>query len=305
MSIEKSLIDEDFIDDEDVVVEVDGDEDLLEDEIEPVVEKPKRAEKAIDDELDAVSDKVKARIEALRKQVEFEQQAKIKIAREAEAAIKTAAEIRRENEQIKGLYSDGEKAFISQTKEAIDSQLKSAKQAYKDAFERGDAEAAAEAQMVIADLTSRKREVDGYRSVEFRAPPELPKIAQAPQVDTRAVEWQSSNQWFGRDEEMSALALATHRRLVQQGIHPVNNAEKYYAEIDATMRRRFPDKFEEEKPAKKKAAPSAVAPVSHQIVSGKRTTKVKLTESQVTLARRLGLTPQQYASQLIKEMNGE
>lgn len=307
---EKSLIDEDFVDDDDLVVDIENEDDevVVEEEQD---EKPAPKASSHEDELDNVDDRVKARIAALRKQAETERAARERVTQEAKKALTTAARIRAENEQLKGLYSHGEKAFVAQMRESLDNQLTGAKKALKDAMEIGDAEAAAEANAVVADLIARRREVESYRETQFEATPELPDIERtfrevAPKVepDTRALEWQSQNTWFGRDEEMTALALATHRRLVKEGIHPINNADRYYQEIDAQMRRRFQDRFEDQKkPVAKKTPPTA--PVTHQIVKGKKVTKVKLSERQVQLAQNLGLTPQQYAEAYIKELNGE
>jgi len=256
-----------------------------------------------EDELEEVSDRVKSRIEAMRQEALRERQAREALAKNAKDVEGLADRLRKENEHLKKAYSEGEKVYIEQARNRVDAAIAAAKKDYKAAFETGDSDAVAEIQVAIADLMTQRNEIERYQPSRFDAPPQIPRAPQPqPQrpVDHRAQEWAQKNTWYGRDEAMSAVAMATHRKLVNEGVHPVQHADRYYKEIDSEIRKRFPEKFGDRKPR----SSAGVAPV-RQITGDRKQTRVKLTESQVTLARRLGLTPQQYASQLIKEARDE
>lgn len=301
MTGEENMVDP--FEDLDEEVEVEGYEDDLDNVEDDQPEQ--RSEADHEDELDEIDERVKARIEAAQARAEAEREAAEELARGADAVSKTAAQLRQENERLKALWSNGEKAYLETFKGKLESDMASAKKAYREAFESGDADALAEAQVKISELAAQRREIENYTPAAFDPPPVIPEVKRKPAPDKAAMEWQQKNDWFGRDEEMSAVALAVHRKLVNSGVHPVNDAAKYYKEIDDTIRRRFPEKFETEE-KKAKPRPQVVAGVTKDVVvRNKNTTKVKLTESQVNLARRLGLTPQQYAEQLIKEMRDE
>ena len=119
---------------------------------------------------------------------------------------------------------------------------------------------------------------------------------QVPQPDRRALAWQERNTWFGQDEEMTATALGLHEKLRRNGV--VIGSDDYYAALDKTMRKRFPENFEESKPEDKQRAKPAtvVAPATRSTSSN----KIKLKASQVQLAKKLGLTPEQYAMAALK-----
>ena len=111
-----------------------------------------------------------------------------------------------------------------------------------------------------------------------------------PEPDSKALAWQERNGWFGRNKSMTAFALGLHEDLKDNGV-PVGSDE-YYRELDRTMRKRFPENFEESKPEDKPRAKAStvVAPA----VRSTAPTKVRLKQSQVNLAKKLGLTPEQY-----------
>jgi hypothetical protein len=121
----------------------------------------------------------------------------------------------------------------------------------------------------------------------------------APQPDARALAWQEKNKWFGQDEEMTSLALGLHEKLVRNGVNP--SSDEYYRSIDSTMQKRFPENFggtdtlEEAKPAQRKPS-TVVAPATRS--TGPK--KVRLTKTQLALAKKFKLTPEQYARELIK-----
>jgi len=124
-----------------------------------------------------------------------------------------------------------------------------------------------------------------------------PKV---PEPDAKTKAWAAQNEWFGNDSEMTGYAFGVHESLVKQGINPQSQADEYYNRIDESMRQRFPDKFDEQQveAAPVRQAGSVVAPAGR---SAKKPRRVQLTSTQVALAKRLGLSAEQYAAQLLKE----
>ena len=120
--------------------------------------------------------------------------------------------------------------------------------------------------------------------------------------DAKALAWQQKNTWFGQDEEMTSLAFGTHEKLVKSGISP--SSDEYYRRIDDTMHKRFPEYFgdatlDEEKPAERTKPSTVVAPATRSTAPK----KVRLTKTQVALAKKFGLTPEQYARETLKLEN--
>ena len=194
-------------------------------------------------------------------------------------------------------YHDERRAKEEQAKKNAAAEAEVAKRGYKEAYEAGDSDALLEAQ---EKLTSARLKAD--RLANFKIPalqeeetpvqPE-PEPAPAVQVDERAANWQKTNSWFGNDDEMTSLALGLHSKLVKQGVSP--QSDEYYEAIDARMRQVFPDNFEEAEPKRKT---QVVAPATRSTAPN----KVTLTRTQVQIAKRLGLTPQQYAKQVALDM---
>jgi hypothetical protein len=125
---------------------------------------------------------------------------------------------------------------------------------------------------------------------------------QVPKPDSRALNWQEKNDWFGKDEEMTSLALGVHEKLVRSGIDPTS--DEYYRRIDSTMQKRFPEHFgdatlDEETPAQRTKPSNVVAPATRSTAPK----KVRLTKTQVALAKKFGLTPEQYARETLKLEN--
>jgi hypothetical protein len=117
-----------------------------------------------------------------------------------------------------------------------------------------------------------------------------------PQSDAKAEKWRESNTWFGQDEEMTSLALGVHEKLVKENGMAYATTDEYYKRIDATMRKRFPENFNDEVEVETRKPSNVVAPATRSTSSK----KVKLKTSQINLAKKLGLTPEQYAQELIK-----
>jgi len=270
--------------------------------------KPRRAENAepqipSDDEVEKYSEGVQKRIKQLKFEFHEERRAKEEAARLQEEALRYAETIKAENEKLRKNLDDGEQTLIGQAKGRIEAQLEKAKKEYKAAYESGDPDALLKAQEDLTTIQNEKYRVDNYqpRSRAAEKPPEpAPQPpAQPPQVDQKAMEWGKKNEWFEKDPEMTGYAYGLHQKLVNQGIDP--RTDQYYDEIDKAVRRVFPDKFDdgkiEEEAPQRQNGPVVAAPSK----TTKKPRTVRLTSTQAALAKRLGLTNEQYAAQLMKE----
>lgn len=282
---------------------------VVDDTPEPDKGKPRRAEGSEpdvsdDDEVGKYSEGVQKRIKKLKFEFHEERRAKEEAARLQEEALRFAQQTKAENDQLRKTLSEGEGVLVGQAKGRVTAQLDRAKAAYKAAYEAGDPDALLEAQEQLTTLQTEKIRYDNYKPqpqrVEPTAAPAPPPAPQAPRPDERAMNWASKNEWFEKDPEMTGYAYGLHEKLVKSGIDP--RTEEYYKEIDTAVRRVFPDKFDDgtiEVSAPQRQAGNVVAPAAR---SGKRPRKVQLTSTQVSLAKRLGLSNEQYAAQLMKDM---
>ena len=295
-------------------VSVDSDDDGFEIEIvddtpEEDQGKPRRAENTepkipSDDEVEKYSEGVQKRIKQLKFEFHEERRAKEEAARMQEEALRYAQQIKAENDRLKKTLDEGEATLIDQAKGRIDAQLDKAKAAYKAAYESGDPDALLAAQEQLTTIQNEKYRVDNYKPqqrVQQQAPQPTYQqpAAQPPKVDQKALEWGKRNDWFEKDPEMTGYAYGLHEKLVKQGIDP--RSDQYYDEIDKSIRRVFPDRFDDgliEEEAPHRQHGSVVAAPSK---TTKKPRTVRLTSTQAALAKRLGLTNEQYAAQLMKE----
>ena len=264
------------------------------------------------DDLEEYSEKVKKRLGQMKKVWHDERRAKEAALREREEAIRFAAIRENEIRQLKQRLGNGEKAYIHEVTKAANNELVSAKDRLKQAYESGDAEKITDAQEALTEAKLRIKQYENFRpslqeedsgvqpKQQFQVPPASPPV-----IDPKAEAWKEKNAWFGTDEEMTALALGLHEKLVRSGVDP--RSDDYYDRVNATMRKRFPDYFNEEveekptqtreaeKPARTKPA-NVVAPVTR----GTAPRQVRLTPTQVAIAKKLGLSNEQYARELMK-----
>ena len=154
-----------------------------------------------------------------------------------------------------------------------------------------------EAQETLSKLHNEKFRVDEYKPQPQQIKEEAPK-AKAPQLSQRDLDWQKNNDWFEKDSVMRGTAMGLHSQLQQKGIVP--GSEEYYKGIDEGMKKIFPEKFEVQQEAPELQNGNVVAPVER---NGKKSRTVRLTRTQVSLAKRLGLSNEQYAAQLMKEQS--
>ncbi|NDB59884.1 hypothetical protein EB001_15770, partial [bacterium] len=222
------------------------------------------------DSLDDYSERVKQRMAQLKKVWHDERRAKEAADRERQEAIKFAQQIADENKKLKTTLSSGEETYIQTLKSALENQLNLAKRDYREAYDTGNTEQIIEAQQRMNDaqfkLTQANNYAPQYKNTLQEAEKEvyIPQSQpQAPKPDTKALAWQDKNDWFGKDEEMTSLALGVHEKLVRSGIDPTS--DEYYRRIDSTMQKRFPEYFgdatlDEEKPAERTKPSTVVAP---------------------------------------------
>jgi len=260
------------------------------------------------DELNDYSERVRTRMSQLKKVWHDERRAKEATDRERLEALRVAQQIIEENKRLKATLSSGEEMLIYSMREAAEREFDIAKREYKEAYDAGDTERVVEAQQRLTNAQFRIQQATGYRP-QFSAQKALQEQntqvyneLERPQVsrpDQKASSWQQKNPWFGTDEEMTSLALGLHEKLVKSGIDP--RSDDYYSRIDNTMRKRFPEYFggtqEQAKPTPRAKPATVVAPATRSTAPK----KIVLTKTQVTLAKRLGITPEQYARELMKE----
>ncbi len=260
------------------------------------------------DDLEEYSEKVKKRLSQMKKVWHDERREKERALREREEAFRFAQLREQEIRQLKQRLGNGEKAYIQEVTKAANNDLVTAKERLKQAYESGDAEKITDAQEALTEAKLKIKQYENFRpslqeegsGVQQTQQARVPSVSQ-PVTDPKAEAWKDKNPWFGTDEEMTALALGLHEKLVRSGIDP--RSDDYYDRVNTTMRKRFPDYFEEEQPQTKEAEKPArtkpanvVAPVTRS--SAPR--QIRLTPTQVALAKKLGLSNEQYARELMK-----
>ena len=258
------------------------------------------------DEMTEYSERVKERMAQLKKVWHDERREKEAAAREREEAVRFAQSIIEENRRLKSSLTSGEQSYIEVARQAAEHDMNLAKREYGEAYDSGDTEKIIDAQQRLNAAQMKLAQVQNYRPQYEKALQEdvndvniQPQRSQVPKPDQKATAWQSENEWFGSDEEMTSLALGLHDKLVKSGISPTS--DEYYRRIDDTMRKRFPeysweDSLDEEAPAQRTKPSTVVAPVTRSTAPK----KVRLTTSQLALAKKFGLTPEQYARETIK-----
>jgi hypothetical protein len=268
-----------------------------------------KVEELENDTLEDYSERVKQRMAQLKKVWHDERRAKESADRERHEAIRFAQQIADENKKLKTTLSSGETTYIETLKNALESELALAKESYRKAYDTGETDSIIDAQQKMNDAQFRLSQAKQYepRFKNALQEPENPVYIQQNQdqsfkPDDKAVAWQDNNEWFGKDEEMTSLALGVHEKLVRSGISPTS--DEYYRRIDSTMQKRFPEYFgdatlDEEKPAERTKPSTVVAPATRSTAPK----KVRLTKTQVALAKKFGLTPEQYARETLKLEN--
>lgn len=254
------------------------------------------------EELKSYSKDVRNRIKHFSKGYHDERRAKEQAQREREELERYAQRLVGENRTLQGTVTKNQTALLEQAKRAAAGALLGAKAAYKKAYESGDSDAVLEAQDKLTSAKLKAERVSNYKLPPLQTEEGSVKTQQtesAPQpVDPKAQDWAAKNTWFGTDDEMTSFAYGVHHKLVKEGIDP--QSDVYYEKVDSRMREIFPEQFgdvvKKEKGKKRKA--NVVAPATRSIAPK----KVRLTQTQVSLAKRLGVPLEIYAQQVAEEM---
>jgi hypothetical protein len=269
------------------------------------------------DEIEKYGEGAKKRFDQLTYRYHEERRAREAQARQNDEAVRFAEQMARENQALKQALDNHTATLSEQLDEKNAALLERAKEAYRTAYDNGDGEAlvAAQEQMsaLYAERMARSAKAQSHPNAPSPEPaPVVPQAETYPTVpDSKATAWLQKNTWFQQPgyEDMSGYALGLHEKLVKQGLDPRVHDE-YYTRIDTTLRAAFPDYFAEDQgrqgvttPVTPAATPQRkAAPVAAPTRGGKAPRKVQLTSTQVALAKRLGITKEQYAAQVAKEM---
>lgn len=267
-----------------------------------------------DEELASYDEKVQNRIKKFTRGYHDERRAKEQALREREAAEAYARQVLEDNKRLQKQLATGSQEYIETSKNAADVELNAAKKQYKEAFEAGDSDAMAEAQAEIARATLKKDRAEGMKPIEEKEWTPPPQES-APPMSRRTQRWVESNSdWWGKDEEMTMTAMGLDKKLQREYGSEYVGTEEYFRAIDKTMRKRFPEYFEDvqsdedyDPPPRKRAEPvdeeeprrraskpaTVVAPAARSTPPN----RVKLKASEATTARRLGVPLEEYARQ--------
>jgi hypothetical protein len=257
------------------------------------------------DELTEYSEKVKVRLKQMKKVWHDERREKERALREQQEALAAAQRYRQEAEQLRQTLAQGEETLVGSVKQNAEMELAEARRAYRDAYEAGDTDRVLEAQEKLNAAQYKLQQVSTYRPTLQPTPTEVEVPQQqvaVPQPDAKTQAWQERNTWWGTDPEMTASALGLHQKLERERGPQFVGSDEYWSAIDTTMRRRFPeyfgdDKANTDKPDRAEAKPANVVAPASRSTSSK---KIVLKQSQVAIAKKLGLTPEQYARELMK-----
>ena len=258
-------------------------------------EEQEQPQAANEDELQEYSKNVQQRISKLTKKYRDEEAQRV-------AAVEFAEAVKKQNEELKQRLNALDQSYTSEFGTRVDSQIESAKQAYQKAYDDGDAEAMFEAQKNLSRLALDQARLDQAKQRQERSveePPSQPQQPAAPpsqpqQPDPKAEAWAQKNEWFGSDQTMTYAAFGLHRQLIEdEGFDP--QSDEYYNELDNRMKKEFPHKFAA--PTKSDTGPRVASAEStasrSKSTKGRRT--VKLTPSQIAIAKRLNVPLEEYA----------
>lgn len=295
-------------------------EELVEEADDGAVEVASEAEdgELTDDELSKYGKKVQKRINKLKYDSHEERRKRDSALAERDEAYRVAQQIAEKNREYESLIGRGEQALIGQIKERAALSVEQAKEQYRQAYEEGNTDNVVEAQQALNKATTELSEADRYaqsaanqqvqqqqqerawaqqQQQQFPQPRQQPQQPQQPDPETQ--EWAAGNPWFMAEghEAMTSLAYGKHAELVNQGVKP--NSPEYFRQIDETVRQAFPNydwqvgNSQQERASTAGQPSMVVAPTTRN--NGAKPRTVKLSPSQRSLAKRLGLTDEQYA----------
>jgi hypothetical protein len=302
----------DELDDKTVALEVSTDNDV---EVEIVDDTPERdrgrkpldreVADPTDDEIETYSDGVKKRIKELTHARHDERRAKEALLREKQELERLAHHMVSENNRLKQYVNTGTEHYAASQLSLAETEVEKAKRQLKEATESFDTDGVVAAQDALMDAKMKVNAAKNFRPTPLQVD-EINVQTQQTEVprqelDDKTVRWQAKNQWFGSTgyEEVTSFALGLHQKLVNSGVDP--RSDSYFEQIDARMKSTFPEVFggTEDRPKSgdgSRRPTSVVAPATRS--TGAR--KIQLTPTQVALAKKYGLTPQQYAAEVAK-----
>lgn len=258
-------------------------------------------EEVTDEELEDYSEKVRKRIQHFSKGYHDERRAKEQAHRERQELENYAKTLVDENNKLKGSVEKNQAALLEQAKKNSAIEILASKRAYKRAYEAGDSDKLLDAQEKLTNAKIKADKLADFKAEplqESEVPVQIPQQSQTV-VDTKASDWASKNSWFGDDDEMTAYAMGVHSKLVKQGVD--TTSDDYYETINSRMRNTFPEEFgENEEPEAKttKRQSNVVAPATRSTAPK----KVRLTQTQVAIAKKLGVPLELYAQKVAEEM---
>ena len=256
-----------------------------------------------EEELASYSESVKNRFKHFTKGYHEERRAKEVAQREKDEAIRIAQAVFEENKRLKGSVNQGQQVLLEQAKKVVNSEFEEAKRQYKEAYESGDSDKLLDAQEALTTAKIRADKVNNFRPAplqEQETPVQIQsQTRQAAPVDEKLLAWQDQNQWFGSNKRMTSYALGLHEELVENGIRV--GSEEYYKRIDTDIRERFPDQVGagESVDAKPQRTKSNIVSPATRSTAPK---KIVLTQTQVNIAKRLGVPLELYARKVAEEM---
>ncbi len=217
--------------------------------------------------------------------------------RREKEAIRFAEAVNKENADLKSKVKDVDDGYLDEYSKRVTSEMEKAQAVLQDAINSGNAKKQVEAQQAIARLAIEEERANASKAQRERALKEqkdAPKTPQQPiqnaKPDPKAEAWAEKNSWFGANEAMTYTALSIHKKLLQEEGFD-GKSDEYYKELDKRIRDEFPHKFEDTN--KKDRPAQAVASANRSVKSGRRT--VRLTPSQVAIAKKLGVSLEDYA----------
>lgn len=270
---------------------------------------------SLDQEIANYSKKAGERINKIKYEFHEERRAKEQALRESQEATRALKTLMSENQKLQSVVTQGGDVLNQQALNNAQWAKYNAQEKFKKAYEEGNAEVMAGAQAELAQATLAEQQAGNYAEQlqtnvvsQYVEPQQQIEKPSDPEMDA----WSKKNPWFmGTDpahKEMTSFAMYVDQSLQANGIDPAKDSQKYYSEIDVKMKQQFPNFFgvtqqpmetEEVEITPKRQVTNPVAPATRN--SSKSPRKIHLTQSQVALAKRLNITPEQYANQLLKE----
>jgi len=261
-------------------------------------EAEEKAEPDKEEELEQYSKSVQTRINKLTHKFREEET-------QRKAAMEFAEAVKKQNDDLKSRLDKLDESFVGEFGSRVESQIAAAKSSYQKAYDEGDAEAMFEAQKSLSKLALDEARLDESKQRREKAPAEAPQqrqqapqqaqqAAPPPPPDPKAEVWATKNEWFGNDQTMTYAAFGLHRQLIEdEGFDPAS--DEYYNELDKRIRVEFPQKFKGTKRGDKGPRVASAESSASKAPSAKGRRTVKLTASQIAIAKRLNVPLEEYA----------